>query len=235
MKVFINTPVKTIFISVVIAGFMVACAPIDPETGQSVKRANPEMASLGKKIAVQQLTPVFVSRFDNGSGDFSDLEKGRLLGFLEAQQVKYGEVLSLELPAFDSGGPNEQRYGAIGSFLESQGFDVKPKIVKDGLQNSLRVFYTKYVATVDPNCAKGWRNPVGSEFENLPLAHLGCATASALTQIIADPKDLVDPKNIGGFDGERAAKSIEKYRAGSDGGSGASTGGASSAASAPVQ
>ena len=148
------------------------------------------------------------------------MEKGRLLGFIQAQDVNYGDALQLELPPFsDALGINKIRYGAIGSFLEDEGFKIKPKITNDGLRDSLRVYFTKYVATIDPVCEKGWHLPTGNAYENLPLPHMGCATAAAFVQMLANPKDLIHPRKMGPYDGERAALSIQSYRTGSSGGS----------------
>lgn len=200
---------------------MTACAPVDPETQEAILTANPQNTFMTKQINVQKLVPTFVVKFAQHEDTFKDMEKGRLLGFIQAQKAEYGDVLGVELPSFsDTENVNEARYGAIGSFLEDQGFHVEPKVIRDRLQNSLRVYFTKYVATVDRECAKGWQRPKGLNFENLPLPHMGCSTASGLAQMIADPKDLVEPKNIGGYDGERAALSIAKYRSGVSAGGG---------------
>jgi pilus biogenesis lipoprotein CpaD len=87
-------------------------------------------------------------------------------------------------------------------------------MVRDGIANSLRIYFTKYVATVEQSCSRGWTRPEGLNFENLPLPHMGCSTASALAQMMANPQDLVSPHEMGGYDGERAAISIAKYRTG---------------------
>lgn len=211
----IMTSRKAGLITLVAVLGLAACAPMDPETGTFVDTATPETSSMKKQINVQKLRPVFVARFEADSDQFTDMEKGRLLGFIEYQNAQFGDVLQLELPPL--GGSNsvdEVRYGAIGSFLMDEGFKVKPIVQKEGLQNSLRIYFTKYVATVDPECAKGWRKPVGNDYENLPLPHMGCSTASSLAQMVANPKDLVEPASMGGHDGERAALSIRKYRIG---------------------
>ncbi|MCG8490950.1 MAG: hypothetical protein MI743_04985, partial [Sneathiellales bacterium] len=77
-----------------------ACAPRDPVTGEEMLRANAQNAVMNKQINVQKVTPVFVVNFTPNAARFSDLEKGRLLGFLEAQNARFGEVLELELPPF---------------------------------------------------------------------------------------------------------------------------------------
>lgn len=222
-----------ILMSMIAVAALAACAPFDPETGKPAElRASPETTIMAKKINVEELKPVFVVRFDDRKAVFSDLQRGRLLGFFEAQRVRFGDELQLELPPFnDTENVNEIRFGAIGSFLEDQGFTVIPKVSGEGLRNSLRVYYSKYVATIDSDCAKGWRRPAGTSYENLPIPHMGCATTSALAQMIENPKDFVSPKTPGGYNGQRAALSIMKYRGSASGGAkGGSSGGSSGAA-----
>ncbi|MEP3244570.1 MAG: CpaD family pilus assembly lipoprotein [Sneathiella sp.] len=202
-----------------VMGLSACGAPRDPETGELALRANPQTAMMTKQINVQKLTPTFVVKFEPEKSVFSELEKGRLLGFIQAQGAEFGDVLQLELPPFsDAAGMNEERFGAIGGFLQDEGFTVEPKLARDGLENSLRVYFTKYVATVDPKCSRGWTRPKGQEYESLPLEHMGCATASNLTQMLANPKDLIEPGTMGPYDGARAALSILKYQAGAAGG-----------------
>ncbi len=192
---------------------LAGCGAIDPETGEERLRANPYNSQMAKKIHVDRLTPVLVVNFKPTDGDLSDVEKGRILGFMDAQKAPYGSEMQVELPEFDDPERvNEARYGAVGAFLEDLGFVVTPKVVKDGLQNSLRVYHIKYVATVDQSCDGNWTEPDGNRFENLPLPHMGCATASALARMVVKPKDLVEPEDIHGTDGERAALSISNYR-----------------------
>ncbi|MBO6826770.1 MAG: hypothetical protein JJ879_11260 [Sneathiella sp.] len=190
-----------------------ACGPIDPLTGEEKLRANPYTSAMEKKIIVNKMNPVFIVQFKQNEAELSDLQKGRLLGFLDAHRAPYGSQMQVELPEFnDASGVNESRYGSIGVFLEDMGYEVTPRVVKDGLRDSLRIYHEKYVATVDPSCDGNWTEPEGNRFENLPLPHMGCATASALARMVVDPKDLVDPSGIRGTDGERAALSIYKYR-----------------------
>ncbi len=221
--------IKTVsFVGLITIIGLGGCAPRDPETGDVKLRASPETAMMTKAISVKKLTPIFVVKFEPEGSTFSELEKGRLLGFIQAQGAKFGDALKLELPPFsDAAGLNEERFGAIGNFLQDEGFIVEPKLARDGLENSLRVFFTKYVATVDPDCSRGWTRPEGQEYESLPLEHLGCATASNLAQMLADPKDLIEPKDIGAYDGERATRAIMRYKRIGGSGGGASSGGGS--------
>ncbi|TNE42615.1 MAG: hypothetical protein EP348_00125, partial [Alphaproteobacteria bacterium] len=164
---------------------MSACAPVAFDPGYK-ETATPQNAWMSKQINVNKLTPTAVVTFTPGTGAMSELEKGRLLGFIEAQGIGYGEEVEVELPPFEnSNGLNEQRFGALAGFLQDRGFNVTPRVARETQNNMLRVYFVKYVATVDPICDRGWTNPKGLSYENLPLPHLGCATASNLANMVA--------------------------------------------------
>lgn len=207
-----------------IGAALAACAPVSFDEGGFQETATTQNAQLEKSIQVNKVTPTVVVDFDPGRSGLDDLDKGRLLGFIEAQNIGFGEKVEVELPPFEGAdGINERRFGELAGFLQDRGFEVTPKITNELGTNSLRVYFVKYVATVDPVCEKGWYKPRGLGYENLPLPFLGCATASAFAGMVADPKDLVDPSHGSAADGERAAKAVEQYRAGSAGASGASS------------
>ena len=201
-----------------------SCTSPEGLVGAYDETATPEKAKLEKKITVSELTPTIIVDFEIGRARLEDIEKGKLLGFVEAQDIQFGETVEVELPYYEGNrGLNEQRFVEVAEFLQDRGFSVTPRVTKESAPDSLRVYFVKYVATVDPNCEKGWYKPKGLGYENLPLPYMGCANADALAGMIANPRDLVDPANESPAMGERAAKAIEKYRSGgatSTGGSG---------------
>ncbi|PHQ69608.1 MAG: hypothetical protein COB93_07605 [Sneathiella sp.] len=191
-----------------------SCGPAEFILGDYENTANPENATLEKKITVSELTPTVIVDFGPGRAGLSDLEKGRLLGFIDAQDIGFGEPVEVELPTFQgSDGLNERRFGDVAEFLQERGFEVSPRTTRESGANSLRVYFVKYVATVDPSCEKGWHKPRALDYQNLPLPYMGCANASALAGMLANPKDLIDPASEDPAMGERAAKAVEKYRA----------------------
>ncbi|MCR9214672.1 MAG: CpaD family pilus assembly protein [Proteobacteria bacterium] len=206
---------------------LAACAPFSFEEGGFTETATPQSASLNKQINVEKVSPTVIVEFGQGRAGLSDLEKGKILGFIQAQQIGFGQEVEVELPSFSgNGGLNERRYGELAGFLQDRGFEVTPKTTQESGQNSLRVYFVKYIATIDPDCENGWYRPRGLGYENLPLPNMGCSTASALAGMLANPKDLVDPASADAAIGERAAKSVETYRKGStSSGSGTSGGG----------
>jgi len=201
-----------------------SCGPAEFIVGGYKNTANPENAQLDKKITVSELTPTVIVDFGPGRDGLSDLEKGKLLGFIEAQQIGFGEPVEVELPTFQgNGGLNERRFDEVAEFLQDRGFEVSPRTTRENDVNSLRVYFVKYVATVDPICEKGWHKPRAMDYQNLPLPYMGCANASALAGMLANPKDLVDPSSEDPSMGERAAKAVEKYRGGAGSSGGASS------------
>ncbi|MZR31907.1 CpaD family pilus assembly lipoprotein [Sneathiella litorea] len=195
-----------------------SCTSPEGLVGANGETASPEKAKLEKKITVSELTPTIIVGFEAGRSGLADIEKGKLLGFIDAQQIEFGETVEVELPSFEgNSGLNEQRFAEVAHFLQVQGFSVAPRATRENAANSLRVYFVKYVATVDPNCQKGWYKPKGLGHENLPLPYMGCANAEALAGMIANPKDLVNPATNDSAIGERAAKAIEQYRKGSAG------------------
>ncbi len=83
----------------------------------------------------------------------------------------------------------------------------------------------------------------GVTFNNTRSSNFGCATATNLGLMVADPGDIVAGRDPGLMDGEFTARSIERYRKGQTTplkGPGASaaqiepTGGGNSGATAPV-
>ncbi len=205
---------------------LAACAPFSFEAGGFDETATPQKASLDKKIIVEKVSPTVIVEFGQGRAGLSDLEKGKILGFIQAQEIGFGQEVEVELPSFSgNGGLNERRFGELAGFLQDRGFEVSPRTTQENGQNSLRVYFVKYVATVDPDCENGWYKPRGLGYENLPLPNMGCSTASALAGMLANPKDLVDPASEDPAMGERAAKAVQNYRSGSAGGSASSGGG----------
>ncbi|MEX0582895.1 MAG: CpaD family pilus assembly lipoprotein, partial [Sneathiella sp.] len=104
--------------------------------------ASPEKAKLEKKITVSELTSTVVVAFDSGRPGLADMEKGKLLGFIEAQRLNFGEAVEVELPNFEgNNGLNELRFAQVAEFLQDRGFAVTPRITRENAPDSLRVYF----------------------------------------------------------------------------------------------
>ena len=64
-----------------------------------------------------------------------------------------------------------------------------------------------------PGCPD-WSRDASFDPRNLPLSNLGCATATDLGLMLADPADLAPGTRTGPADGVAAAEAVSRYRAG---------------------
>ena len=87
-----------------------------------------------------------------------------------------------------------------------------------GLRNAPVVFsFTRYRAEA-PACPGGWRDLTSSRGDD-SWASFGCATATNLAAMIADPRDLSAPRTFDAPDAGRRQTVLERYRAGETTGS----------------
>jgi pilus assembly protein CpaD len=70
----------------------------------------------------------------------------------------------------------------------------------------------RYVA-VTPPCPD-WSKPSGFDPGNTEASNFGCATATNLARMVADPADLVRGRELGPADGVREADAYRRYREG---------------------
>ncbi|MGH6886966.1 MAG: CpaD family pilus assembly lipoprotein, partial [Geminicoccales bacterium] len=80
------------------------------------------------------------------------------------------------------------------------------------LNRRVEVVLERYLVTL-PACPD-WSRESGTDFDNLPLSNLGCATQTNLGLMIAEPKDLVRGRPLGPADGIQQAEGIVRYRTG---------------------
>ena len=72
--------------------------------------------------------------------------------------------------------------------------------------------FNRYRA-VAPNCDVGW-DDMTREFDNLRHRRFGCAMEANLAAMVADPRDLITPRDMEPGDTGRRQTVIEGYRAG---------------------
>lgn len=78
----------------------------------------------------------------------------------------------------------------------------------------IRVAYPKVKASVHP-CGR-WTDDLSSKMTNEDYADFGCATQSNLAAMVANPADLIQPRNSGPADRARRDTVFDKYREGSN-------------------
>ena len=76
----------------------------------------------------------------------------------------------------------------------------------------VQISYSAFAA-IGPNCKKGW-DDFSATGDNKVTRHFGCATASNLAAMIADPRDLQRPAAETSADATRRINVLTKYRKG---------------------
>ena len=76
----------------------------------------------------------------------------------------------------------------------------------------LRLIVGRYVA-LPPNCPN-WSRPSAANPGNLPDSNFGCATATNLGAMVADPADLLRGRDLAPADGTVMAAGVRRYRLG---------------------
>jgi pilus assembly protein CpaD len=88
-----------------------------------------------------------------------------------------------------------------------QGYDAQGDV-----QASLRVGYMRYEAII-PACGQAWQNVAHSRSNDVQQ-NFGCAVTANLAAQIANPADLVRPRDMGPVDSQRRMTVLDKYRKG---------------------
>jgi len=151
--------------------------------------------------------------FDVGVGPhgLSTGEADRLAGWFDGLGLGYGDTITIDDPMGWHGGAAEDGVAAVvaryGMLIAR---DAPPVTVGHPASGTLRIVVSRATAHVD-GCPD-WRH-ANSEYASSSASNYGCAAASNLAAMIANPEDLVV-----GQDGNRTAdamlsvKAIKSYR-----------------------
>ncbi|MBV8594281.1 MAG: hypothetical protein JOZ27_08285, partial [Caulobacteraceae bacterium] len=158
------------------------------------------------QVRVSVATASHVVRFAPRS---DALEAGQVAGlntFLADQRVTRDSTLVVEHSAL----PADAERGAIlAGALAERGY--RPQIrVAELAPGDVRLTVETYVAEV-PDCPN-WSKPPGNDPANTLHSDFGCATAKNLAAMVADPRDLVAPREMGPPVGDPAVAGVDRYR-----------------------
>jgi len=188
-----------------------------------------------KAITVKPVLATHPVYFDNGSAMLSPAEIDGLRAFLGEGRVT--KIDSITVQAGDSQ-LGSARASRVSDALSNLGYT---HVVAPSSQpgNDAVAVVVKRLAAMPPACPD-W-NQIGQyDPHNLPMSNLGCANATNLYLMVADPRDLVSGRMLGPADGEEAVRAVNNYRSGKldslswgpgGGSGGGSSGGSSSGAS----
>ncbi len=161
--------------------------------------------------------------FAAGEARLTNGQRQRLDAFLARLEAGYGDRFYVVAGRGRRGEPKqaaarlgERRRQAVMAFLELRKLRVLPLRIEFGIdapvRGAVKVIVRRYVVTL-PGCPD-WTGRPGITYDNTRSSNFGCATATNLGLMVADPGDIVAGRHPGLMDGEFAARSIERYRKG---------------------
>jgi len=136
--------------------------------------------------------------------------RDRVLQWFDAIRLGYGDRVSIDASAAESDDAAPVIIALVARFglLVSRGAPVTEGRIAPG---SLRIVVSRAGATV-PDCPD-WRQPSQPNFTSSTTSNYGCAIASTMAAMIANPEDLVRGAETGTGDAQTAIKAIRDWRA----------------------
>jgi pilus assembly protein CpaD len=162
-----------------------------------------------KAITVKPVLATHPVAFDNGSAMLSPDEIDGLRAFLGEGRIT--KIDSITVQAGDSPLASA-RASRVSDALSNLGYThvVAPSEQPGGDGVAVVV---KRLAAMPPACPD-WAQIGQYDPDNLPMKNLGCANATNLYLMVADPRDLVSGRMLGPADGDEAVRSVDNYRSG---------------------
>jgi pilus assembly protein CpaD len=170
-----------------------------------------------KENKVVFLRQTHVVHFAPDNDRLSDEESRLLDTFLSREAVGYGDRISL-VPAATGHEARDERLAlrrgeAVAAHLNSLGVRAAaPERTSFESADTVTVVVGRYVV-IPPHCPD-WRKPSEDDPSNTPSSNLGCATATNLGLMVADPGDLVYGQPAPVSDGDHDVYSVQRYRTG---------------------
>ncbi|HEY0014192.1 MAG TPA: CpaD family pilus assembly lipoprotein [Allosphingosinicella sp.] len=175
--------------------------------GPGARQANTSLYSVNQPV-VQRTD--YVLDLATGADGVSPFEQGRLHGWFESLQLRYGDRIALdERGGAGDGTVREDIAEAAGRYglLVDDGAPVTEGEVQPG---TVRVVVSRTTASV-PNCPNWGGQEPGGRSSTSP--NYGCAVNSNLAAMIADPNDLVlGQEGSGTGDPASTTRAIRSYR-----------------------
>lgn len=189
-------------------GLLLAACSADP--------IHPEAAGIEKVNSIEWRVHDHDVAFGWGTAEPAPGELDRLASFLAPYDERSGAYVFVDPGAAVAGEElSRRRMARIRTVLDSRGFSLRklpagaPAIAAD--PRVLTVFVGEYVVT-PPDCPDT-RKQTAADFTNTRASDFGCATATMLGMMVANPADLVVGRDPGPADAERAVLGMQRYRA----------------------
>ena len=189
---------------------VVACAPESSHwsPSQSVKRNDLRWIAFEHEV-----------RFDRDDKALGQAEKDRLHRFLALHDAGYGDDVMIGAAGRPARPSDRQRAAdreaAVMAEFSDRSLQLRrlPDVPGHGAwTGSVKVVLGRFVV-LPPDCPD-WSKPADGDPNNRPSSNFGCATATNLGLMLANPGDLVRGRRPGPADGVAGARLYRAYRDG---------------------
>jgi pilus assembly protein CpaD len=160
-------------------------------------------------IVVSETTSSHTVRYQTGVDEPDAAQIIGLNDFLIGADVERGDRILIERAASPA---DDMRASILADALARKGLQPAMSEAASVPPGELRLVIQRYVATA-PGCPN-WTKPPGNDFDNTLHSDFGCATASNLAAMVADPHDLLSGRSMGPPSGEPALAAMQRYLAG---------------------
>ena len=186
-------------------GFALALAGCTPPTSEWTD------AQVPKKLHIDFVRLQHSAAFTPGSAELAEGAAEDLAAFLDHADMTADDHVYFEPASND--GLTAGRIGQLARTIGQRGIGAAtlPPSAKDVPADHMMVIVERYVVT-PPNCPN-WSKPAyGGDHGNTMPSNYGCADATNLGLMVADPRDLVIGRTLGPAEGDPAIAGMARYR-----------------------
>jgi pilus assembly protein CpaD len=168
-------------------------------------------AEAPKDIHVDYVRLQHVASFAPNSSKLSTDEAGKLSYFLDTAEVTPQDHVYFEPSASDR--LATARIAQLAHSLSRRGLGATtlPAAAVTS-PNHMNIYVERYVVT-PPDCPN-WTKPATGDHSNTTSSNFGCADATNLGLMVADPRDLVVGRHLDPASGDAALAGVARYRTG---------------------
>jgi pilus assembly protein CpaD len=189
-----------------------ACANLFKPASRS---ADPQYLATGKhRIVVTQGERSLPINFGEGEAKLAPHKLAPVQAFVDEFVDDGGGTMYLEV----GGGQSEEQIAGklayLGTVFRKRGVRSQEMVVRPATDSvaDVTLVVAHYEASV-PGCPD-WSSPIRDLHKNTTHSNFGCATRSNFARMLANPRDMIEPRKMGNGEGFQASRAIGGYRSG---------------------
>lgn len=158
----------------------------------------------------------FALQFAAGVGAVQDAERGAATRFLRQRATAASDEVYVDFGLVANDTLTAERRMTVAEIVAAAGLDPARVMVRENVAgiagDEVNLTVRRYLVTV-PGCPD-FTARAGRNFDNQPHSNWGCATATNLGMMVAEPKDLAEGRGGTPGDAEALVLGIQRYRTG---------------------